>query len=461
MTSFWIDTDHATSTALAWARRGDELASTQLNVELDLDRLQLGSVRSTVVQRLATCSAELWVPAAFVQLLVVHVQAADAGFPTAPLDGATILRLRDEAGYRVRISITDACPAPWAVPAFSSSSGDLGGTFGSELRSPFFTVGATPDARGRSLVARALADSASTAQIRADEFELIELANGAFLIVLPGVTDLSTPDIGLSERNRSPRDLDQHAYPSSQSTEVDDNRYAALVQQALANAGVPSGADLMIVGHSFGADTALDLAADDRFNGPDGYHVTHVVAAGYYSDPQLAHVDPRTNVLVLQNHRDAAVIVEAVAHGNVTDAIDSAASMWDRARDFDVVGAASGAAATAYHGAGAFVDGVRYGIDHRDDLADIGVGVATFDRGRITDGASRFVTLDPGIRQPVDSQIVDVFEGGAGGVGHHPDNYVDHVYDVDDVRLAEFFASIDLAGYTTVGTSWAIDISVP
>ncbi len=461
MTAFWIDTEAATTMAQAWAGRGDDLAASQLAIEVELERLHLGTVQSTVVQRLATASTELWVSAAFVQLLIGQASSADAGVATVPLGADALDRLRVAAGHRVRVSVTDACLAPWATLSYSSTFGELGGTFGSEVRSPFFATGTTADARGRSVVARALADSASTSQIRADEFELVEFANGTFLLVLPGVTDLSAPDFGLSDRNRTARDLDQFAYRSSRSTGVDDNRYAVLVHEALVTAGVPPGADLMIVGHSFGADTALDLAADATFNGPDGYHVTHVVAAGYYSNPQLPHIDPRTSVLVLQNHRDAAVIVEAAGHGHVTGTIDSAASVWDRARSFDVVGIAAGAAATSYHGAGALVDGVRYTIDHADDVADIGVGLATLDSFRVGEGVGDLVTLEPGVSGTRPGQLVDVFEGGASGAGHHPDNYIDHVFDVEDALVSEFFASIDAAGYTVAGTSWAIDISVP
>lgn len=456
MTAFWIDTETATTMVGVWADRGDSLAESQLSIEADLDRLELGTVQSTVVQRLASASTELWVTSAFVHLVVQRSTQSDAA-----LDASAVARLRDEAGHRVRASITDACLAPWSIPAYSSSFGDLDGVFGAELRSPFFAVGTTADGRGRSVVARALADTSTLSQIRPDEFELVRLANGSFLVVLPGVTDLSSPDLGLSDRNRTARDLDQYAYPSSQSTRVDDNRYARQVWDALEAAGVPAGADLMIVGHSFGADTALDLAADPGFNGPAGYHVTHVVAAGYYSNPQLEHVDPRTNVLVLQNYRDAAVIAEAVGHGHVTATVESAASVWSSARSFDAVGVVAGTAATAYHGAGAFVDGVGYTIANVDELADAGVGVLTFDGDRVGDAVGDFVTLDPRISTPGAGQTVDVFEGGGEGVGHHPNNYIDHVLDVDDARLVAFFESIDVAGYAVAGTSWAIDISVP
>ena len=456
MSAFWVDTERALTMAAVMAGRADELAGAQRSVEVDLDRLQLGTVQSGAVQHLASACTELWVDSAYLRLVVADVGAADARF-----DVGGVAALRERAGHQVRVSITDACLAPWVAPTYSSTFGDLGGTFGAEVRSPFFVVGTSGDARGRSLIARALADTASSAQIRADEFELVELANGRFLVVLPGVTDLSSPHLGLDEGNRTVRDLDQHAYPSSMSTAVADNAYARLVWDSLDAAGVPRGADVMIVGHSFGADTALDLAADPGFNGPDGYHVTHVVAAGYYSDPQLRHVDPSTDVLVLQNHRDAAVIAEAVGHGNVTATVEDAGGFFSELASFDLAGALVHGAGALYHGGGAVIDGVEYTIGNADDLAEVGVGVITLDGDRVRDGAGDFVTLDPRVTQVDDHQLVDVFTGGGEGVGHHPDNYIEHVTTVDDGRLRAFFESIDDAGYTVPGTSYAIDVSVP
>jgi pimeloyl-ACP methyl ester carboxylesterase len=108
---------------------------------------------------------------------------------------------------------------------------------------------------------------------------------------------------------------------------VADNAYARSVIGGLDACGIPKGARLMLVGHSFGADTALDLAADASFGGPDGYRITHVVAAGYDSVPQLASVPGDTEVLVLQNHRDAVVIGEALFDHHVQHAAGSLAEI--------------------------------------------------------------------------------------------------------------------------------------
>jgi hypothetical protein len=448
-----------------FAARADDLARTQLDLDADLERLALGSSPSEVLLRLASASTELWIDSSYLRLLVDRAVASDGfvdGFVHGMPDTREVDRLRRLAGHRAGAR-GDRCPWSSAPPDSPSSPrfGDLGGTFGAEVRTPFFTVGATPDARGRSVVARALADASDVAQIRSDEFELVQLATDRYLVVLPGVTDLSPPHLGLDPVNRSVRDLDQHAYPSSRSTDVDHNRYAAIVWDALRARSVPPGADVMIVGHSFGADTALDLAADAAFNGPGGYHVTHVVAAGYYSDPQLVDVGPGTEVLVVQNSRDAVVIAEAIGHHHVTDSFESAGRAVSDLGSGDAGGALANGAATVFHGAGALFAGVRHAIGHTDDLVDVGVGIATRDPQRVRDGIAEVVTLDAGVREVTRDQLVDVFDGGADGVGHHPANYIDHLHAVADPRLTAFFASVDAGGYAAPGTSWAIDVSVP
>ena len=83
-----------------------------------------------------------------------------------------------------------------------------------------------------------------------------------------------------------------------------------MVQKALRENGIERDANLMLVGHSFGADTVGDLAANQHFN--ELYNVTHVVAAAYDSVPQLADIDPSIDVLVLENTNDIAVNVEAL-----------------------------------------------------------------------------------------------------------------------------------------------------
>ena len=413
---------------------------------------------TSVIHELAAASTELWVNVSFVRLVADRAESSD-GFGN--VDPFTIDQLRRQAGDHAQLSLTDACTASWASYSFSSRYGDAGETFDGDVRSPFAIFGSNADQRGRNLVIRALADTNDEVQIRQDEFEVVRLSNGRYLVVLPGVTDLSRPDLGLNDRHRTVRDVDQYAYPSAQSTSVADNRYAQMVWDGLIASGVPFGSELMIVGHSYGADTALDLAADPMFNGSAGFDVTHVVAAGYHSEPQLPHVDAGTEVLVLQNHRDAAVIAEAVGHGHVTGIVEQSKGFFGSVFDLDPLGALGHLGGVAYHEVGAAYDGVSYLVGNADSIVQVGAGVAAGRPGWVTDGVADMVTLDPGVDQVTEHQIVDVFAGGGQGFGHHPANYVAHVAGTTDPGVVAFFESVDAAGYATSGTAWAIDVSVP
>jgi len=196
-------------------------------------------------------------------------------------------------------------------------SGDAGGRLDTRPNGIFQVAGDTDPDRGRAAVVDAFAATATSTRIRTDEFQIVDHGNGSYTVVLPGVTDLSDPHAGFDPVDQSVRDTDQVAAVSAGSTGIDGNRYAQMVREHLQRADVPPGANLMIVGHSFGADTALDLASDPAFNGRD-YNVTHVVAAAYYSQPQLPHVQPGTEVLVLQNNKDVPVMAEQLGHTPTT-----------------------------------------------------------------------------------------------------------------------------------------------
>ena len=201
-------------------------------------------------------------------------------------------------------------------------SGDPGGRFSSR-RVSFPTSetagngnGTGPPSPARRLLIAALDATADQEVLAHDEFGLVDHGDDRYTVVLPGVTDLSRPEPGWSSTHRSPRDFDMAAVPSSRSGDVDDNVYAQSVVGALAAVGVPAGAELLIVGHSYGADTALDLAADPAFAGR--YDVTHVVATGYFSQPQLPAVPADTRVLVVQNRHDIVVRLGSVMPSNET-----------------------------------------------------------------------------------------------------------------------------------------------
>lgn len=210
---------------------------------------------------------------------------------------------RDPAGF-LRRRLGPPSPLP--------GTGDRGGTYEVRATGPTGAVrpGRAPD-RGRESVVRFVTMTGDVDRIRADEFGVVDHGHDRFTIILPGVTDLSAPEVGLDRHHRSVRDLDRAALSSAFDVTIDRNPYAQMVQAGLRAAGVPAGSRLLIVGHSFGSDTALDLASDPSFNGAR-YRVTHVVAAGYHSEPQLHHVGTSTEVLVLQNVWDLVVAFESL-----------------------------------------------------------------------------------------------------------------------------------------------------
>ena len=173
---------------------------------------------------------------------------------------------------------------------------------------------AAPVNRGRHAINNALHEASPEGAIAADEFSVIDHGIGVngrptYTVNLPGVIDLSKPVPGFDPHHASVRDMDSVALRSAPTASVDDNLYAQFVKRGLRVNGVPLGSNLMLVGHSFGADTVLDLAADSAML--ENYKVTHVVAAAYDSVPQLAAVSPDIDVLVLQNTADQAIALEA------------------------------------------------------------------------------------------------------------------------------------------------------
>ena len=197
----------------------------------------------------------------------------------------------------------------------------------------------TASERGRKAVSQALRDVSPEGPIAADEFAVINHGASAdgvstYSVLLPGVIDLSNPSPGFDPQHASVRDIDEVAIHSAPSASVEDNRYAQLVIAGLEEIGVPASSNVLLIGHSFGADTVLDIAADDDFNST--YNLTHVVAAAYDSVPQLAAVPASIDVLVLQNEDDKVITLErfhrAVGQGDESVSINSFAH---DVREFD------------------------------------------------------------------------------------------------------------------------------
>lgn len=357
----------------------------------------------------------------------------------------------DNSSTRAPRSIEEVRAANMQAPRpVVDGSGDLGGTYTTAVRAPFGPEGHTDSARGQAALERMLADTAVSSQIQRDEFEVIQHDNGRYTVVLPGVIDLSSPNPGLDPQGRSVRDFDQFALPSSTNSSVESNRYAQMVREYVQQ-NIPHGADVMLVGHSYGADTALDLAADPTFNNAEtGVNVTHVVAAAYFNQPQLDDVPQNTQVLVLQNANDSAVIGEGLGY-TVTEARDAGGRFLNGLRD--TAGDLLDLGSSVVHGNG---DGAR---EQGGDLLDRGRQVLSRDSLPQPDAA---VLLDTGVRRVGANTVAARFDGGTEGAGHHQSNYIDYINDGGraDNTVRGFYASVSQAGYAAPGQSIAVDVSV-
>lgn len=331
--------------------------------------------------------------------------------------------------------------------------GDPGGTFSSQARQPFHPLGATNADRGQAAIERTLADTGVGSQIQNDEFEVIRHNNGNYTLVLPGVIDLSKPHFGLDSHSQSVRDLDQTALGSSVTSRVDANPYAQMVRDYVLDPknNIPRGANVMLVGHSLGGDTVLDLASDPTFNNAKtGVNVTHVVSAAYFNQPELDQVPASTQVLVLQNANDAAVIGEGLSY-TATEVRNAVGRL--------VNGTTATASDVWDFGEAVLQGDLQDALSEGGDIAGRAKRLATHTELPVPDAAA---LLNTGVRD-INGHIVEArFNGGSEGVGHHQNNYIDYVNGAGkrDPMVSDFYASIAKAGYAAPGQTEAVDVSV-
>jgi hypothetical protein len=167
-----------------------------------------------------------------------------------------------------------------------------------------------------------------------DSIKVRRLSDGSYVVVLPGVTDLTSSITSLQFGNLvtgSPTDTVRQI-ANAQPTVINGgpNPYADAVKLALQRAGVPAGADVTFVGHSYGSYTAVDLAADDAFNSIDGdsqgynVRVRNVFGYGADVDWKVDRVPSATNVVAMNNRNDAVYQAETRFHPEVHEVIDRA-----------------------------------------------------------------------------------------------------------------------------------------
>ena len=344
----------------------------------------------------------------------------------------------------------------------SMSSGDLDSDLATaRVGVPLRISAATPVDRGRQLLLRALSDTSNPDQLLTDEFGAYVHDNGSLTIVLPGVTDLSNPQLGNDPETNTLRDLDQQAIGAAYNTAVENNGYALRIvawAEHLTTTGViPLGTPTAIIGHSFGGDTAFDLAADEHFNG-ELLNVTHVFAAGYDTEAYFDNVPAHTRTMSARNIYDAVTFAEVairqdtrISTNRVTAELIEEVANLDR---------------TALHLALRAFTHVRGRESDDDDRT----GEASHNTGEASHDNRVVPVFIPPVELATDrvnaraTNGTDIsFEGNfdLSGFGHHPDDYADYLENAEAPDVLDFFVELDAQGFTDNAVALSIDISEP
>ncbi len=149
-----------------------------------------------------------------------------------------------------------------------------------------------------------------------NEFEIMKVSDNPprYVVNLPGI------EWGEGHRweNNHLRDL----RGASEARVTGHDAYAERVKFEMQRAGIPAGAEVMLVGHSYGAIAAMDIASDHSFNRPGGpvgseysVKVTHVLAAGAGLRDRLGAPPAGTKVLMAINRND--VVASAIQNGDL------------------------------------------------------------------------------------------------------------------------------------------------
>ena len=324
----------------------------------------------------------------------------------------------------------DTLAAPFTIGGIG---GDLDSDFfDPRVGVPLHIAPGSPLQRGRDLIVRALNDTANPDQILRDEFEVFFHDNGNLTLVLPGVIDLTNPRPGADPETNSLRDLDQQAIGSAFSTGVypdehgPGNGYAQRIvdwaEEMVATGVIAAGTQTTIIGHSFGGDTAFDLASDSHFNG-ELLDVTHAFSAGYNSFPQLEHLPAHTRALTATNIYDLVQLTERLSRNGARPADRIVSETAERAIN-----------TTTQH-----LNRFRINKIPEIELDDEDV-----------------IEMSP-------NGVVADFEGGftLSGAGHHQDEYVEFIERVDDPLIEQFLTELDTEGFTADAVAVSVDISDP
>lgn len=185
------------------------------------------------------------------------------------------------------------------------------------------------------------------------EIALYKNDDGSYVLHLPGIEDgfagfpnlNEVADLERTNNFDSPRDTfyasRSAVAPANRSVDW-QNAYAAQVRIAMQAAGVPAGADVMLVGHSFGAYTSLELASDPTFNslaGKGGYvNVRTVVAVAADVDWRMDDMPPGTSGLIANHAGDKMAFAETALRRNESTAPPNWEEQYFLGEDTDWIG---------------------------------------------------------------------------------------------------------------------------
>ncbi|MEU3914610.1 hypothetical protein [Streptomyces sp. NPDC029721] len=139
-----------------------------------------------------------------------------------------------------------------------------------------------------------------------------------------------------------------------------DTTYTRAVKKLLLRAGVPAGSELMLVGHSLGGLTAMNLAAD--VDVASEYRITHVVTLGSPIDNKRP-ADHTTRVVSLVNKHDVIPTLDGRGPASPNDIPDDWVELaWlDESYDYPLS-----------HAPQAYSDSLRGGLGHhRERINDL------------------------------------------------------------------------------------------
>jgi hypothetical protein len=150
-----------------------------------------------------------------------------------------------------------------------------------------------------------------------NEFEILKVSDHPpkYIVNLPGI------EFGWRDPWEQDHLRDLRGASEARLTGYD--AYADRVKSEMQRAGIPAGADVMLVGHSAGSIAAMNIAKDSSFNQPGNssstgdYHVqvTHVLAAGAGLRDWIDDPPKGTNVLMAINRND--VVADVIQDGDL------------------------------------------------------------------------------------------------------------------------------------------------